>query len=158
LSLCDLTDAGLDALAGCERLTGLRRLKWGSSRPEYLSRLRQASLLEGLRVFSVAGSIQGTRQANSSPEAFLRAALNRQPSPEMIARGDEAAVAFLRSPRLKRLQRLEMDRIGVGPRTIEMLAGWPGLRRLRHVTLYFNGLTDSVTEPLRRRLGLRLCY
>jgi hypothetical protein len=158
LALCDLTDAGLDALAGCEGLTGLRRMKCESWRPEHLPRLAQASLLEGLRVFSVQGSIQGNGQADFGTEAFIRGVLNREPSPEMIARGDEAAVAFLRSPRLKRLQRLEMKGISGGPRTVELLAGWPGLRRLRHLTLYFNGLTDSVMEPLRRHLGLRLRY
>jgi hypothetical protein len=46
----------------------------------------------------------------------------------------------------------------VGPRTAELLAGWPGLRRLRHLPLFFNNLPKPVMEPLRPHFGIRLCY
>lgn len=122
------SDAGVDALAGCLSLTGLREfessIEWT---PEQSRRLADTPFLSKLRKLRFQGPLLG----------------------------DEGAAAFLRSPWLRRLRTLEWLSAGVGPATIEALAAWPGLAGLRRLCLYFNPLRGAVMQPLVERLGVR---
>jgi uncharacterized protein (TIGR02996 family) len=132
LSGCAVTEAGVDALAGCDGLTGLRGLEVESSSwgPEHVRRLADAPLLDGLRSLEFHGPVMG----------------------------DATALAVLDSPRLRRLCELGLIEAGVGPATVEALAAWPGLGRLRRLSLSFNRLSAEVMGPLLGRFGPRLSY
>jgi uncharacterized protein (TIGR02996 family) len=131
LSICPTTEAGIDALAACTTLTGLRELEvelhWNA---DHVDRIAGAEWLAGLRELSFRGPVIG----------------------------DIGAVALIRSPRLKRLQRLTMSSAGISAATIKALAMWPGLTRLRSLELYFNYLTPQAMRPLGDRFGPRLRY
>lgn len=125
----DVSDAGVEALAGCEELTGLSTLDLGSCiSSARLHVLAKAPWLRGLRSFRLHGS----------------------------AIGDDATVTFLESPLLSRLFSLEMLEAEIGLKTVEFLTGWPGLRRLRRLNLLFNRLPAEAGERLRPHFGRRL--
>src|SRR5262249_21324790 len=111
---CTTSDAGVDALATCASLAGLRGLAGLSLGPEHLRRLADAPLLSELRCLSFYSS----------------------------AMGDSGALAMLNSPRLRKLRELRMMGANIGRATVEALVAWPGLGRLRHLSLC-NGLTHE---------------
>jgi hypothetical protein len=131
LSMFPESDTGVDALAGCASLTGLRecesQIKWTADQAR---RLACAPFLSGLRTLRFQGPVLG----------------------------DECAAAFLRAPGLRRLRTLEWLNAGVGAVTVEALAAWPGLAGLRRLCLLFNPLQGAVVQPLVERLGVRFSH
>ncbi len=178
---CGITAEGAGFLAGCEYLTGLRRLRLGRNViGDEGARALAASRLTGLEELELDDSgltAAGVRSLTGAPffprlrslhlagnplgEAGARV-LRQEPAGRLVelllyeARlGDDGAGALAAAPLLGRVTFLQLASNDIGPEGTKALAVSPHLGRLRRLRLEGNPLGDAGAEALAAwpRLG-----